>query len=334
MFKQVGIIGFPGLYAGANVELDSQITLWNEMDLDVHVVPTHTVSHEPLLQKTLKRTTVHEPMNYKALKGMPVISFCNDVFLRDLEKIKEHVSKTIFVNCMTWLFEAEKEAHKKGQIDLFLYQTNHTQQKLGKELAEVNSSYNWQVFTSWFDLSNFTSHWNRPNDKFRFGRISREDADKFSADTLFVYETMVAPVLKSGIILGFNDRTKEKIGQPPEWIRTYPGLGITQQEFYAHCSTIIQKSDTYENWPRVGMEAMASGSVLIVDNLGGWTEMIEHGVTGWLCDHDRDFIYYASRMAYEIEEREQMARRAFEHLHTNITNKEKSIHTWKEAFEC
>ena len=68
------------------------------------------------------------------------------------------------------------------------------------------------MFTSWFDLSNFPPHWNRPNDKFRFCRISREDTDKFSADTLFIYETMVAPVLKSGIILGYNNKTKEKIG--------------------------------------------------------------------------------------------------------------------------
>ena len=132
MSKQIGIVGFPGLYAGANVEIDCQMTLWNEMGLGIHVVPTHTVTHEALLQKTLKRATVHEPMDYKALNGMPVIAFCNDVFLRDLEKIKEHASKTIFVNCMTWLFEAEKEAHKKGLIDLLLYQTHRTQQKVGR----------------------------------------------------------------------------------------------------------------------------------------------------------------------------------------------------------
>ena len=29
--------------------------------------------------------------------------------------------------------------------------------------------------------------------------------------------------------------------------------------------------------------------------------MIEHGKTGFLCKHERDFIYYASKMAYEPE---------------------------------
>ena len=42
---------------------------------------------------------------------------------------------------------------------------------------------------------------------------------------------------------------------------------------------------------------MASGSVLIVDNRGGWRQMVEHGKTGWLCGSERDFIYYASKSA-------------------------------------
>jgi hypothetical protein len=55
---------------------------------------------------------------------------------------------------------------------------------------------------------------------------------------------------------------------------------------------------------------MASGSILIVDNRGGWRRQVKHGVTGWLCNHDRDFIYYASKMAYEPHLRREMAHRA------------------------
>jgi hypothetical protein len=35
--------------------------------------------------------------------------------------------------------------------------------------------------------------------------------------------------------------------------------------------------------------------------------MIVHGKTGWLCQHERDFIYYASKMAYEPELRMEIA---------------------------
>lgn len=332
--KKIGVVGFPGLYGGANVELDCQLTLWNEMGYEIHLVPTHNPANEPLLKKTLDRSIVHLPSDFEKLKDMPVISFCNDVFLSKLAEIKKFAKKTIFVNCMTWLFDQEKKDHKDGLIDLFLYQTHHTQQKVAPTLIKINPNYKFKIFTSWFDDSRFLFFSDRPNDKFRFGRISREDGDKYSKDTLWIYETMVSPVLKSGIILGYDHRSESKIGKPPDWIRTYPGNGISQQEFYAHCSTIIQKCDTYENWPRVGFEAAYSGSVLIVDDRGGWKEMVKHGETGWLCKDSRDFVYYSSRMAYEYIEREKMAKKAKEYFQDVINNREKSKEDWKEIFEC
>jgi glycosyltransferase involved in cell wall biosynthesis len=328
----LGIVGFPGLYGGAGVELDSQITLWHDMGLDLHVVPAMDADNEPLLRHTMARATVHPKQNYNKLAGMPVISFCNDVFLRDLKEIKKHAQKTIFVNCMTWLFDAEKKAHEEGLIDLFLYQTDLTQQKVSSDLLSINSHYNWKTFNSWFDDRKFHFWDDRQLDKFRFGRVSRSDADKYARDTLHVYETMVAPVPKSGVILGFDHKSEEKIGKPPDYIRAYQANGITQQEFYAHTACLIQKADTFENWPRIGMEAMASGSLLIVDNRGGWTKMIEHGKTGWLCNHDRDFIYYSSRMAYEPKEREIMALNARDKLN-DLCGREASIKSWQEVLE-
>ncbi|MEG1937685.1 MAG: hypothetical protein RR138_01215 [Akkermansia sp.] len=40
-------------------------------------------------------------------------------------------------------------------------------------------------------------------------------------------------------------------------------------EMLERCHIILQPTDTTENWPRIGFEAMASGSVLIVDKRGG-----------------------------------------------------------------
>jgi hypothetical protein len=328
--KKLGIVGFPSLYGGAGVELDNQMTLWYEMGIEMHLIPPYNPSNEALLNTTLFRSKIHEPGEYSKLKGMPVISFCNDVYLKDIEKIKKYASRTLWVNCMSWLFPAEKEAHKKGLIDLFLYQTSHTQQKVGGELKKINKNYNWVVFNTWFDGEKFPYYKDRSIDKFRFGRISREDADKYGGETLWIYETMVSPVGKSGIILGFDEKSQKKIGTPPSWVRTYPACGITQQEFYAHSSCIIQQEDAYENCPRVAFEAMASGSLLIVDDKGGWKKFIKHGETGWLCKRGRDFVYYGSRMAYEPQERERMAKKALEYLHDEVNNKEKSKKDWEK----
>jgi glycosyltransferase involved in cell wall biosynthesis len=76
---------------------------------------------------------------------------------------------------------------------------------------------------------------------------------------------------------------------------------------------------------------MASGSVLIVDNRGGWRQMVKHGETGWLCDHERDFIYYASKMAYEPELRREMAERARQHG-LELGGLQASMESWAALF--
>jgi glycosyltransferase involved in cell wall biosynthesis len=128
---------------------------------------------------------------------------------------------------------------------------------------------------------------------------------------------MVAPVLKSGIILGINDEIRKKIGREPDWIHGFPAGGLTAQALYAHAACIIQMSDGEENLPRVGFEAMASGSLLIVDDRGGWRELVRHRETGFLCRDQRDFVYYASRAAYEPDERRRMAGNARAWLEAN-----------------
>ena len=37
---------------------------------------------------------------------------------------------------------------------------------------------------------------------------------------------------------------------------------VSQQDLYRHSRIILQPTDTTENWPRIGFEAMASGCLL------------------------------------------------------------------------
>jgi glycosyltransferase involved in cell wall biosynthesis len=189
------------------------------------------------------------------------------------------------------------------------------------------------TFCPYFDSTEFPFVAERENEFFGCGRISRQDADKYAAETLHIYEYFVSPRLKRGIFLGFDSRSEEKIGTPYDWIRTaVDHTEVSQQEFYRHCEIVLQPMDTTENWPRVGLEAMSSGSVLIVDNRGGWRQMVTHGETGWLCDDPRDFIYYASKMAYEKELRAEMAERARARC-AELSGLERSIESWREFFE-
>jgi glycosyltransferase involved in cell wall biosynthesis len=145
---------------------------------------------------------------------------------------------------------------------------------------------------------------------------------------------MTAPVLKEGLILGWDHRAQQRFGRAPDsYIRTLPEGAISQQSFYAFCEAIIMTTETFENLPRVGFEAMASGSILVVDNRGGWKLQVEDGVTGWLCRDDREFVYKASRCAFEREERDAMRREARARLDRHWGLKS-SMDSWNQVFQA
>lgn len=316
--NEICVVGYPSRLGGADTELDHQIHIWQTLGLKVHLVHTGPLDENArAMRMDARGCVVHEPRDWQACRGRHVISYCNGEFLANLPAIKGYAKSTTWVNCMTWLFDAEKQAHRQGLIDHFLYQTDHARERVQDELKSINPSYHWHRVRPHFHLADFAYIENRPRDRFRFGRISRDDADKFHEAQIWVYETMVAPVLKEGIMLGVNDAVRQKIGRIPNWIAAHPAGTFPAQALYAHAACIIQMSDTYENLPRVGLEAMASGSLLIVDDRGGWRELVQHGQTGFLCRDQREFAYYASRAAFELEEQRQMVRAARDWLTTN-----------------
>lgn len=329
--------GFPGLYGGASTELHHQILVWRHLGVEVHLIPTWLALNEPLYPEMVERgVIVHPPNNFDPVQpGDPVLGFCNSEFLQALPAIRQRSRRTVFLNCMTWLFEKEREAMAEGRIAMFLYQNEAVRQKHMPQLRALNDDpeIRFATFKPYFDGTRFPFLPHRENERFGCGRISRQDADKFSRNTLHIYEYFVSPKFKSGLFLGFDHRSEEKIGKPYDWIRTARDQSVvSQQDFYQHCEIILQPTDTTENWPRIGFEAMASGSVLVVDNRGGWQQIVDHGKTGWLCDHERDFIYYASKMAYEPNLRSDMAEAA-RLRGLELGGLEASAASWEEIFE-
>lgn len=339
LLKRLFVNGFPGSYGGAGTELHHQIIVWRTMGMEVHLIPTgEGFGQESMLLELASRgVTVHAPNDWSVLEPDDVvIAFCNSEFLESLPEIRKRTKRTVFVNCMTWLFQKEKERMAKGDIAMFLYQNEEVRQKNMPVLKTINDdpAIRFMTFKAYFHNEAFPFITERDEEFFGCGRISRQDADKFAKNTLRIYEYFVAPVFKRGLFLGFGQRSEQKIGKPYKWIKTARNQNeVSQQDFYKHCKIVLQPTDTTENWPRVGFEAMASGSVLLVDNRGGWRQMVEHGKTGWLCDHERDFIYYASKMAYEPHLREDMAEAA-RLRGLELGGLSASTESWEEIFEA
>lgn len=329
----IAIIGHPSHLGGADTELDHQIHCWRAMGIDVHICHTGPIdSHASSLNLEQRGCIYHTPRDWISLAGMHCISFCNGDFLEQLPEIRKYAKTTTFVNCMTWNFPDEIKAQDEGLIDFHLYQTDHAMERVSQALAATKSTYRPIRFRPYFHAEDFPFIESRPNDKFRFGRISRPDADKYNNRQMWIYETMTAPVLKEGLILGWDTRSQKKIGNPPNYVRTVGANQMSQQDFYRHCEAVILTTDTFENLPRVGFEAMASGSLLVVDNRGGWKDIVEHGKTGWLCEDDREFVYRASRTAFERGETEEMRRAARKRLEENW-GLEACMASWANVFQ-
>ena len=280
------IVGFPSLYGGAGAELYHQVRAWETLGVVLHFIPTQKNVRKAALygEMTERGHVIHDAYDWAAIpEDAPVISFCNEDFLTALPEIRRRTRRTVFVNCMTWLFGKEKEAMSRGDIALFLYQNDKVWQNVMPRLRALNGdpSVRFMTFRPYFDSAAF-------------------------------------PYVA---------------GKPPDWVETFHDQkALPQQEFYRRCHIVLQPTDTTENWPRIGFEAMASGSVLIVDKRGGWEQMIEHGRTGWLCESPGDFIACATKMAWEPHYREDMAAAARERG-LALGGLGASLESWRQVFD-
>ena len=217
--ERIFVYGFPGLYGGAGTELHHQIIAWQHLGLKVHLIPTNEgFPREPLFEEMIRRgVKVHLPHDFRVLEPEDaILGFCNAEFLAKLPEIIQRTRRTVFLNCMTWLFDKEKECMARGEIGMFLYQNENVRQKHMPELRALNpdAEARFLTFRPYFENSLFPYVEERSQEHFGCGRISRQDADKFAANTLHIYEYFVSPKWKRGLFLGFDQRSEAKIGPP------------------------------------------------------------------------------------------------------------------------
>ena len=100
-------------------------------------------------------------------------------------------------------------------------------------------------------------------------------------------------------------------GPLPQWAKCLPPDSMPAAAFLANCHALLcLNGGDKENWPRVGLEAMAAGVPIIAERAWGWKEMIEDGVTGLLCGDVGEFAGELAWMALHDEKRLTMAEAA------------------------
>jgi len=335
VIKELCVIGHPSKLGGADTELEHQIILWRKMGIDVYICNTGGYDLNALLMKEqmLRLGCKYLPdSDWPSVKGFHTISFCNGDFLTNIKQIHLYAKSTTFVNCMTWNFEKELQAQENGYLNFHLYQTEHQFEKVSEKLKGYKN-YKPIMFDPYFDKTEFSFKSDRNKEDIVIGRISRADGDKFGIMQFWIWNSMTVPKTKKGILLGWGNNTYNKFdSNPPAYVKVYGENEISQKEFYSNCDLIVMTTDTYENLPRVGFEAMASGSLLIVDDKAGWKVLVDDGITGWRCKDHKEFVYKASRAAFEFDETQQMRINAYNKIDAKW-GKENSMKSWERVFK-
>ena len=163
-----------------------------------------------------------------------------------------------------------------------------------------------------FDLDgwNFTPRPHARGETFVVGRAARPDKDKWSSNTWPIYQRIQYRP-KRALMLGLDEKTHQKLGKPPAWADCLGPMALPAQDFFRQLRcTLPINGGARENWPRVGLEAMAAGVPIVAQNQWGWKEMIQHGITGFLGGCDEELAHYAAMLAYDESMRMSVAHSA------------------------
>ena len=134
--------------------------------------------------------------------------------------------------------------------------------------------------------------------------------------------------------MGIDDRILAKIGPAPDWAQILPPCAESSCVFLAslHCLLSIN-GGAAENWPRVGLEAFATGVPVVAENRWGWREMVEHGKTGLLANNAEEFVEYTNQLAENDDYRLELSSTARKRLLTYIAEESRIWHRWNQLFK-
>ncbi len=317
---KIFVLGYPGAMGGANTECWHTAKVWRQSGIEATFIPTWGCdqSWETKLAG-IGCPTIHAGRpdalaRVPGFAGSIVVGMCNDEVMNCRDFLKNLGCRLVWVNCMTFMFPREIDAMRKhGPADAYVFQSAYQRSELEKSLCEhgYDPARGHMIRGAFaFDEFDFKPRGHQPGEDFWIGRLARPDLDKWSSNHWHIL-SRVPYANRRALAMGWTPQITQKCGPPPEWAETLRPQQIACQEFLARCHAMLGlNGGARENWPRVGLEAMAAGVPLVCQNHWGWREMIEDGATGFLTDDDEQMEYRLAQLAYDEELRQGIVRRA------------------------
>jgi len=334
MHNTIYVAGYPNRIGGAPSELWHTIKLWRRKQVPVTVFPTWKPDLEwkCRLEMIGCKTTMISPGD---LRGEIVVALCNPEVTAHPEVFEG--AKIVWGPCCSYLSGYEADYYRKHPLmTKYLFQSHFQLNGLWPEYKKrgVRRSQ-CHLIRGAFDCSEFPYLPNphRQGGKFVLGRLSRSHPWKFATDTWEIYtairETIDAPV--TARVMGFQPFSIR--GPVPSWVEILPEGAESPQTFLQSLHAMVQLTHKPENWPRTGLEAMSVGVPIVVDDAGGWQEMIVHGKTGFLCQDKTAVVDACKTLAENEYQRMELTGRARERLEEDLANPDMIWANWKRLFD-
>ena len=336
------VFGAPSAVGGAGTELWHTLRLWRQMELPVTCIPTWQIS--PYWYDRLRGIgcpcidlTPAEVTSFRALRGGIAVAFCNRSFLQLAPELRRLSIPLIWAGCMNWLFPAEIDFYQHfGPMDAYVFQSRYQLRTLLPQLAPwgVSRGQTHHIRGAFFaDEFPYRFRPRRPEEPLILGRLCRASPEKFPRNFWKLVESIDRPVHLR--VMGWSPRLEQILGTPPPWAEVLPPGAIPVPDFLASVHVLIAVSGTaVENWPRIGLEAMACGVPVVAPASGGWPEMIHPDRNGLLFRSQEEFRLQIRRLYDDDSLRLYLAEAARDHLLTTLANPAPLLSSWQKLFHA
>ncbi len=291
--------------------------------------------HEREWQKFLDRLGIRAALLSnlpKQLDGCG-LSMSNTRFFVDriAHRARERGLKIIWSSEMMWHHEGEAEAVREGIIDHVLYTSEFQKRTLEPGYGSVPGT----VTGNYIDPALFP-FCERRHATFTIGRLSRPAPEKFPENFPVFYESLELPDTRYRV-MAWSHELEEKF----RWHRfgsEWELLGAAEED----ATEFLQSLDLFvyplghtfrESWGRSTVEAMLTGAVPLVPRGHHFAELIEDGVSGFLCEDFAEWREHAQRLRMDFAYRQRIAGQSHEHAVLRLCDADEHRRIWSEMFK-
>ncbi len=270
------------------------------------------------------------------LAGAIAIGMCDIEFVKRSSELTELGCARVWLNLMTWLLPQEWQSYERTSLfDAYVFQSEYQRGVLERALRPFGyDGARGHLIRGAFTLANwpYCPAQRDPDGEFVVGKLARPDYAKWPQRLWALYQSIDCPWIRA-VVMGVDDKVLKWIGSPPPWAEVLPPRAIPAVNFYQRIHCLMPPNYGFlENWPRIGLEAMACGVPIVAPREGGWCNMIEHGVNGFLAGSKEEFARYGSMLARDEDLRMRIVSQARHKLETELANPDVIWAGWKRLF--